>query len=1015
MKKINKYTAVILCLTLLLPLLIGASGVFTIASAAETFTAGIYTYTVTDGNATITKIQPDDSATELIIPSTLGGYPVTTVGSRAVIGYTSQIRSVTVSKGITTILDTPFAGLLQAEELNLPASLTRITNMSVNTIAWKKITIPAENTYLTVENGALLSKDKTFLYRYIADENETVYTVPSTVKTINSYAFYKASNLEEIILPEGIENINSLAFNQCTSITSLHIPASVSYIADNALSTQSSLDAFSVDGNNPYFSVDDGILYSKDKKTLKAIPTGKILGDYVIPEFVQNIEVTSYAISNMLTSVTYHAGINDINLSYTFGHMYLDIYILNPDANIYYELMKPANESITIHGYTGSTAEDFAAKNNQLFIALDGEEENTEEITTEEPSTEETTTEEPTTEEPTTEEPTTEEPTTEEPAPSLNSSYKQGDIIEFGMYPQSLVTDEALTEELSWYIEDDMWQSLGWFRGTGKAGTMFETDVGMFCDIDYYGEKYRAVTFSEYRAYESFSNPTSSYQAPLGYTPGNIYYFKYEPIKWRVLDPANGLLLAVDILDAPAYSNYAYPGTPEDGDTSTLNYYYSDTELTKYTSNWEYSTLRTFLNTTFADTAFTDLQKSLIGKTELDNSVVNGGNAKFSGNNTEDNVFILSTKEIGYDSYYGLSNAVRTKNGTDYAHMHGLFAGTKNQGEAALYYLRDPATSGTVAFVSEKGVISSSTNAYSQDIGVVPAICMNLEEFEKLDLYKNIIIDFNDGVLTVSGIGSLPDPEKSVTDILSPYKEITTAVIIEDGITEISENAFAGFIELKSLILNGTTTLDNKCFPDSFQLSTIIMKDETEFRGNPFCDYIFYINIFVKYGVSYSYEYFPEGVNSYTYQYNGTAIETNGNITMNTYEFFDFMAVMCDDYDVIETIKFNKFTSTDLRFYTVNNETGEKSLIPDSTLHNVTFSVQVNNNGSTKQVTFNELCEMASNGTLEEFYLISNSLTDGEIEDTEMEINSIGDIFEYALKWIVSLLNRFFALFTRKK
>ena len=136
---------------------------------------------------------------------------------------------------------------------------------------------------------------------------------------------------------------------------------------------------------------------------------------------------------------------------------------------------------------------------------------------------------------------------------------------------------------------------------------------------------------------------------------------------------------------------------------------------------------------------------------------------------------------------------------------------------------------------------------------------------------------------------------------------------------------------------------------------------------------------------------------------------------MNTYEFFDFMAVMCDDYDVIETIKFNKFTSTDLRFYTVNNETGEKSLIPDSTLHNVTFSVQVNNNGSTKQVTFNELCEMASNGNLEEFYLISNSLTDGEIEDTEMEIKSIGDIFEYALKWIVSLLNRFFALFTRKK
>ena len=1015
MKKINKYTAVILCLTLLLPLLSGTSGVFTIASAAETFTAGIYTYTVTDGNATITEIQPYDSATELIIPSTLGGYPVTVIDDYAVETLTSNVKDITVSEGITKIGKSAFERLRYAEAIHLPASLTEFSGAAIGTTVWKNITVAENSAILTVEDGALFSKDKTILYKYISsDTSEKVYYIPETVKELADYAFYKVDHLESIILPEGIESLGQLALNQCTSLKSVHIPKSVKHIDPLALSIKGpDITAFSVDDDNEYYTEIDGILYTKDKTTLIMTPSGKILGDFVVPSFVQEVLYNAFSSSNQLTSVTYHENITEINLTYALTVRNIDIYILNPEAVLETILPTLRMSTITLHGYKNSAVEAFAEEHDAIFVAID-DEILPEEPSTEEPTTEEPTTEEPTTEEPTTEEPTTEEPTTEEPAPSFNSSYKQGDIIEFGMYPQTLVTDEELTEELSWYIEEAEWQSLGWFRGTGKAGTMYETDTGMFCDIDYYGEKYRAVTFSEHRAYETFSNPTSSYQAPLGYTPGNIYYFKYEPVKWRVLDPANGLLLAVDILDAPAYSNYAYPGTPEDGDTSTLDYYYSDAALTKYTSNWEYSTLRTFLNTTFTDTAFTDLQKSLIGKTELDNSVVNGGNAKFSGNNTEDNVFILSTKEIGYDSYYGLSNTLRTKNGTDYAHMHGLFAGTKNQGEAALYYLRDPATSGTVAFVSEKGVISSSTNAYSQDIGVVPAICMNLEEFEKLDLYKNIIIDFNDGVLTVSGIGSLPDPEKSVTDILSPYKEITTAVIIEDGITEISENAFAGFIELKSLILNGTTALDNKCFPDSFQLSTIIMKDETEFRGNPFCDYISYINIFVKYGVSYSYEYFPEEVNSYTYQYNGTAIETNGNITMNTYEFFDFMAVMCDDYDVIETIKFNKFTSTDLRFYSVDSKTGEKTLIPDSTLHNVTFSVQVNTDGDIKPVTFNELCEMASEGRLEEFYLISNSLTDGEIEDTEMEIKSIGDIFEYALKWIVSLLNRFFALFTRK-
>lgn len=987
MKKLRKFTAFILCLTLIIPFITTQAGVLT-ARAAETFTEGIFTYTVTDGNATITEINPPDEATELIIPSVLGSYPVTAIGDHPVKPHTTAITTITVSEGITSIDAFAFDRLTKADELHLPASLSEITATTLGAKVWKKITIPAENEYFTISDNAFLSYDKTVFYRYISDETQSAYTVPATVKTIADYAFYKITHLEEIIFPDGLESIGQLALNQCTALKSLHITKNVKDIHPMALRVKGDyFFEFTVDEDNEYFTQIDGILYSKDKTQLVMVPSAKILGDFVVPDFVREVNSYAFCTKNQLSSVTYHKDISNIDISYVLTIHDIDIFIMNPDAVISYGFVIVSLTTITLHGYENSTAKALAEDKNIPFVVIDDNGEIPEEDTT--------------------------DPPTEDSDPPFESSFSQGDTIEFGMYPQTLVTDEALAEELSWYIEDDMWQSLGWFRGTGAVGTMYETDAGKYCDIDYYGEKYRAVTFSENRAYESFSQPTATYQQPLGYIPGEIYYFKFEPVKWRILDPANGLVIAESVLDAPAFSNYAYPGEPEDGDTTTRTYYYADSELTHYSSNWEYSSLRSFLNTTFADTAFSEVEKSLLGETELENTVVNGGNEKFSGNNTTDKVFILSTKEIGYDEYYGLSNTLRTKNGTDYAHMHGLFPGNKNQGEAALYYLRDAANSGGVAYVSEKGVISSGTNAFSQDIGVVPSMCIDLESYEKLDLYKNLSIEFNNGVLTVSGEGALPDRTKSVTDVLSPYTEITKAVIIKDGITEISTNAFKDFIELRTVILEGKTVLADKCLPDSFQLSTMIFKDEITLQGNPFSPDIFYVNIFVEYGLSYSYEYMPEGVNSYTYLYKDSGIEINGNITMNTYEFLDFTAAMCEDFDNVEYITFNRFTSTDLAFYRYNKETGKREMIPDSTISDVIFSIEVSENGSTKKVSFNTLCEMAANGTLEEFWLITESKTEGDIDDTEMEINSLSDIIEYALKWIVSLLNFFFSLFSR--
>ena len=100
-------------------------------------------------------------------------------------------------------------------------------------------------------------------------------------------------------------------------------------------------------------------------------------------------------------------------------------------------------------------------------------------------------------------------------------------------------------------------------------------------------------------------------------------YFKYEPIKWRVLQSENGeaFLLSDVILDRQPY-----------------NENYEDI-------TWEESSLRTWLNGEFINRAFSDEEKEKINITEI----VNQDNPDYGtegGNNTSDKIFLLSLSEV---------------------------------------------------------------------------------------------------------------------------------------------------------------------------------------------------------------------------------------------------------------------------------------------------------------------------------------------------------------------------------
>ena len=132
------------------------------------------------------------------------------------------------------------------------------------------------------------------------------------------------------------------------------------------------------------------------------------------------------------------------------------------------------------------------------------------------------------------------------------------------------------------------------------------------------------------------------------YEQDNQSYTNNEQIEWIVLDIKNGkaLLLSKYILDAKRFN--------ENSDYNT----------------WEYSSLRTWLNNDFYNKAFNNYEKEAIVRTD-NMTFENKTWETKGGNQTQDNVFLLSLYEA--DKYFPnyRENTVAVTTATAYAYSNG--------------------------------------------------------------------------------------------------------------------------------------------------------------------------------------------------------------------------------------------------------------------------------------------------------------------------------------------------------
>ena len=337
---------------------------------------------------------------------------------------------------------------------------------------------------------------------------------------------------------------------------------------------------------------------------------------------------------------------------------------------------------------------------------------------------------------------------------------RDGNYIYFGYWPQTLERDENVIAKLNEVAGTIPEYTIYTVLEKPENWLYYENSKDIwYIDVIYSGTKYRGFYMKEFRT-AVYGSLGYSYISANHYTNHQVYWFKVEPIKWRILTTSgNSAYIMSDIAldafwlepnrrEAGFYKGEygIFRGTKE-----------SDVDGT-YANNWEYCFLRRWLNETFYNEVFNDLQKEIIKTTRLDNSARScnpdeyptyypntyssqnkPGENKYAAQckDTDDKIFLLSLRDIttttyGFNKDVLAKDPARNLQATDFAKFRGAPMDIYEE-KYVTWYTRSPSigsrggNDGYSTFVLDrhaKGAIDSTD--LIPDGGVVPALWITL-------------------------------------------------------------------------------------------------------------------------------------------------------------------------------------------------------------------------------------------------------------------------------------------------
>lgn len=325
---------------------------------------------------------------------------------------------------------------------------------------------------------------------------------------------------------------------------------------------------------------------------------------------------------------------------------------------------------------------------------------------------------------------------------------RDGNYIYFGYWPQTLERDETVVAKLNEIagkppFPRDKENPFNWESHEGTTYMWQKIVI-------YNGTKYLGVQMNDYRASGVYS--LRSYIMENGYFTFEVYWFKYEPIKWRILTTSGNSAFIMSDIALDSFS--IQPDRKSENRDGLLADYNNSPGVPDgiYANNWEYCFLRGWLNETFYNEVFNGLQKEIIKTMKLDNTArssnpndypkyygygENAGKNKYADQckDTDDKIFLLSLRDVtttayGFNKNVLAEDPARNLKASDFAKFHGVSMGNP-QKDYVTWYTRSPSLAvgnqGYTTFVlyrDNKGVINSPDLV--AEGGVVPALWITL-------------------------------------------------------------------------------------------------------------------------------------------------------------------------------------------------------------------------------------------------------------------------------------------------
>ena len=309
-QKLKKFLAFVMTAVMVLTAVPLAGGTFEARAEGDSSTEGYYTYWVENGEATITGCDNSISG-DVVIPDTLGGYPVKSIGSWAFENCTG-LTSITIPDSVTSIGDYAFFCCTKLTRIIISDNVTSIEDYAFDNTAYYNNNNNWENDVLYIGNHLIEAKDSISGTYEVKDGTKTIAssafkdctgltsaTIPDSVTGIGSRTFEKCTNLTSITIPDSVTNIGWRSFYACSKLASVTIGNSVTSIGGSAFGDCPNLTEISVDSSNSvYHSINNCIIKTISKELIIGCISSKIPSDGSV------ISIGDEAFSSCCTGLT---------------------------------------------------------------------------------------------------------------------------------------------------------------------------------------------------------------------------------------------------------------------------------------------------------------------------------------------------------------------------------------------------------------------------------------------------------------------------------------------------------------------------------------------------------------------------------------------------------------------------------------------------------------------------------------------------------------------------------------